>query len=209
MKNVQRYDIAAPIYDWFAWVLSLGGISKLHPALVEGLDMTDKTVIDLGCGTGLAFEGLLNSVGPNGEIIGIDNNASILAKADNRIAANNWTNVTTKIADIATLDTAGADIVISCIAMSCVPDPTRELDGLLQNLKPGVVVRIIDALPRAEGNFRSSFFNRYNQMKAHIVGSHYQQLEGFAKVFQENLSEVRVDALHGGMYTRLTGVKVP
>lgn len=207
MKFAERYDIAAPIYDRTAWVLSLGGIDKLHPGLVEGLDLTGKTVADLGCGTGLAFPALLNAVGPTGHVIGLDNNAAILAKAEKRVAENKWNNVSLVNDDIATLAMRrDVDVIFSCIAFSCVPDPSQELEKLLVNLAPGTTVRIIDALPRTAGRGFQAI-NVYNFLKSHIVGSHFRDLTPFAQVFRDQLSDVVVDSLHGGMYTRLTGVK--
>ncbi|MFI6171764.1 class I SAM-dependent methyltransferase [Nocardia sp. NPDC051052] len=203
----ERYDIAAPIYDRTAWVLSLGGIDKLHPALVADLDLSGKTVADLGCGTGLAFPALIEAIGPSGRVIGLDNNAAILAKAERRVVANGWNNVKLVVDDIATTPLLkDVDVVFSCIAMSCVPDPSHKLDELLANLKPGTRVRIIDALPRTSG-FGYPAINGYNFLKSFIVGSHYRKLEPFARVFAEQLNDVVIDSVHGGMYTRLTGVK--
>ncbi|MFJ4654358.1 class I SAM-dependent methyltransferase [Nocardia sp. NPDC088792] len=207
MKLAERYDIAAPIYDRTAWVLSLGGIDKLHPALVADLDLSGKTVADLGCGTGLAFPALIEAIGPSGRVIGLDSNAAILAKAEKRVVANGWSNVKLVVDDIATTPLLqDVDVVFSCIAMSCVPDPSEKLNELLANLKPGTVVRIIDALPRTSG-FGYQAINGYNFLKSFIVGSHYKKLEPFARVFTDQLSDVVIDSVHGGMYTRLTGVK--
>ncbi|WP_433561898.1 class I SAM-dependent methyltransferase [Nocardia sp. CA-151230] len=203
----ERYDIAAPIYDRTAWVLSLGGIDKLHPALVAGLDLSGKTVADLGCGTGLAFPALIEAIGPSGRVIGLDNNAAILAKAEKRVVAHGWSNVKLVVDDIATTPLLrDVDMVFSCIAMSCVPDPSRKLEELLANLEPGTGVRIIDALPRTSG-LGYPVINGYNFLKSFIVGSHYKELEPFERVFREQLTDVVVDSVHGGMYTRLTGVK--
>ncbi|MGS2807335.1 class I SAM-dependent methyltransferase [Nocardia sp. MW-W600-9] len=207
MKFAERYDIAAPIYDRTAWVLSLGGIDKLHPGLVEGLDLTGKKVADLGCGTGLAFPALLTAVGPTGHVIGVDNNAAILAKAQKRVDENNWSNVTLVTEDIAELPVnRDVDVVFSCIAMSCVPHPSEKLAELLANLESGTLVRIIDALPRTTGLSRYPI-NGYNFVKSGIVGSHFRELHPFAQVFRDQLSNVVIDSLHGGIYTRLTGVK--
>ncbi|MFC9967803.1 MULTISPECIES: class I SAM-dependent methyltransferase [Nocardia] len=207
MKFAERYDIAAPIYDRTAWFLSLGGIDKLHPGLVEGLDLTGKKVADLGCGTGLAFPALLSAVGPTGHVIGVDNNAAILAKAQKRVEENHWPNVTLLTEDIAELPVnQDVDVLFSCIAFSCVPHPSDKLAELLGNLTPGTQVRIIDALPRTSGLSRYPI-NGYNFVKSGIVGSHFRELHPFEQVFRDRLTDVVVDYLHGGMYTRLTGVK--
>lgn len=52
------------------------------------------TVVDVGCGTGLSFPSIEESIGPDGELIGIDCSPDMLAVARRRVAAGGWTNVT-------------------------------------------------------------------------------------------------------------------
>lgn len=51
------------------------------------------TVVDVGCGTGLSFEGLLAGVGPTGRVLGIEQSPDMIALARERVAAHHWPNV--------------------------------------------------------------------------------------------------------------------
>jgi len=59
------------------------------------------TVIDMACGTGLNFSLLQKAVGPGGRIVGVDLTDAMLARAQDRIKANGWSNVSLVQADAA------------------------------------------------------------------------------------------------------------
>jgi demethylmenaquinone methyltransferase/2-methoxy-6-polyprenyl-1,4-benzoquinol methylase len=50
-------------------------------------------VVDVGCGTGLCFEQLIDRVGPTGTVVGVEPAAQMRSLAEERIAARGWTNV--------------------------------------------------------------------------------------------------------------------
>lgn len=50
-------------------------------------------VLDAGCGTGLSFSLLLDAVGPEGLVIGIESSPDMLALARQRVADAGWRNV--------------------------------------------------------------------------------------------------------------------
>jgi precorrin-6B methylase 2 len=51
-------------------------------------------VLDVGCGTGLCFEGLRDRVGNSGVVIGIDQAPKMASLSAERIARHGWDNVT-------------------------------------------------------------------------------------------------------------------
>ncbi len=51
-------------------------------------------VLDFGCGTGLSFGLLEQSVGPNGKIIGIELSSAMLVKAREKVLRHQWKNIT-------------------------------------------------------------------------------------------------------------------
>jgi demethylmenaquinone methyltransferase/2-methoxy-6-polyprenyl-1,4-benzoquinol methylase len=52
------------------------------------------TVLDVGCGTGLSFDGLVAAVGPQGRVVGIELSPEMMAVARVRVARHGWRNVT-------------------------------------------------------------------------------------------------------------------
>src|SRR6201992_2273090 len=81
------------------------------------------TVIDLACGTGLNFPLLQQAVGPGGRIIGVDLTDAMLARAQDRIKANRWSNVIPVQADATGFSfPAGIDAILSTYALTQVPE---------------------------------------------------------------------------------------
>jgi ubiquinone/menaquinone biosynthesis C-methylase UbiE len=50
-------------------------------------------VLDVACGTGLAFDELEDGIGPTGRLVGVDLTAAMLARAGERVRARGWDNV--------------------------------------------------------------------------------------------------------------------
>jgi demethylmenaquinone methyltransferase/2-methoxy-6-polyprenyl-1,4-benzoquinol methylase len=80
------------------------------------------TVVDIACGTGLNFPLIEEVIGPAGRIVGVDLTDAMLARAQDRVAANGWTNVSLVQADAAEFDfPTGIDAILSTYALSQVP----------------------------------------------------------------------------------------
>jgi demethylmenaquinone methyltransferase/2-methoxy-6-polyprenyl-1,4-benzoquinol methylase len=81
------------------------------------------TVIDMACGTGLNFSLLQKAVGPDGRIVGVDLTDAMLARAQDRVKANGWGNVSLVQADAAGFDfPAEVDAILSTYALTQVPE---------------------------------------------------------------------------------------
>src|SRR5580658_9344044 len=64
-------------------------------AVVEALPLKrGQVVLDVGCGTGLCCGLLREKVGPDGEVVGIEESPEMAAVARERIAREGWDNVT-------------------------------------------------------------------------------------------------------------------
>jgi ubiquinone/menaquinone biosynthesis C-methylase UbiE len=94
-------------------------------------------VLDVGCGTGLCFEALLERVGPTGRVIGIDAAPDMVTVARQRVARAGWSNVElhdARVADVR-LDVT-ADAALFC-AVHDIMRSDRALRAVLARLKPG------------------------------------------------------------------------
>jgi demethylmenaquinone methyltransferase/2-methoxy-6-polyprenyl-1,4-benzoquinol methylase len=80
-------------------------------------------VVDIACGTGLNFPLLEKAVGPGGRIVGVDLTDAMLARAEDRIEKNGWSNVSLVQADAAGFGfPAGVNAILSTYAMTQVPE---------------------------------------------------------------------------------------
>lgn len=89
MARFARYTAGARWYDVLSgerWVYAAGRRAGMELLGAR----TGDVVIDLGCGTGLNFPGLVSAVGSEGLVIGIDRSPQMLAMAARRVEANGW-----------------------------------------------------------------------------------------------------------------------
>ncbi len=74
--------------------VTVRGIEALQRRSIEQLELSQgDRVLDVACGTGLAFEELQGRVGPGGEIVGVDLSAEMLERAAERVRDRGWDNV--------------------------------------------------------------------------------------------------------------------
>src|SRR6202045_466844 len=99
-KKAKHYDITSRLYPAPGYPQR---IQRLRAVQALGLRKGD-TVIDMACGTGLNFPLLQQAVGPGGRIVGVDLTDAMLARAQDRIEANSWSNVSLVQADAAGFD---------------------------------------------------------------------------------------------------------
>src|ERR1700691_4343759 len=118
-KKAKHYDITSRLYPAPGYPQRT---QRLRTVQALGL-RTGDTVIDMACGTGLNFPLLQQAVGPGGRIVRVDLTDAMLARAQDRIAANGWTNVSLVQADAAGFDfPAEVDAILSTYALTQVPE---------------------------------------------------------------------------------------
>lgn len=133
------YDRMARIYDLALLPYRLAGVTRRRRALVARLGLRrGDTVADLGCGTGANLAFLVEAVGPEGRVVGVDLSAGMLARARRLAADNGWNNV-----DLVEADLRDAPIspetaaVISTFALEMVPEYDAVVARLAAELAPG------------------------------------------------------------------------
>jgi demethylmenaquinone methyltransferase/2-methoxy-6-polyprenyl-1,4-benzoquinol methylase len=97
-RHARSYDLAT---KFFYPLIGLH-IDKYRRRAVEHLNLQPSdTVVEVGCGTGLNFTLLMDRIGPNGHLIGIDISSEMLSLANKKIKYAGWTNVLLIHSDIA------------------------------------------------------------------------------------------------------------
>ena len=153
---VQAYRQRARQYDrtvgWFGLFERLGfSIEGWRRAAVRALNLRPgSTVVDIGCGTGLNFPLVQQTIGPAGAIIAVDLSDAMLEQAWQRIASNGWTNVQLVCADASEfVFPPRVDAVLSTYTLTLVPQPGRVVVNACRALAPGGRLVILDmAWPR-------------------------------------------------------------
>jgi demethylmenaquinone methyltransferase/2-methoxy-6-polyprenyl-1,4-benzoquinol methylase len=118
-KKAKHYDIISRLYPVPGYPQRT---QRLRAVQALGLRAGD-TVIDMACGTGLNFPLLQKAVGPGGRIVGVDLTDAMLARAQDRIRANGWSNVSLVQADAVGFDfSVEVDAILSTYALTQVPE---------------------------------------------------------------------------------------
>ena len=85
-----RYRVRAPHYDE-----ATRRMEPVRQHAIERLDLRPgDRVLDLGCGTGKSFGPILERIGAQGQLVGVDQSPDMLAIARWRVADAGWSNVT-------------------------------------------------------------------------------------------------------------------
>lgn len=121
--------------------LELAPFEPLRRQAIAQLDVrAGDTVLDVGCGTGLSFELLLEKVGARGRVIGIEPSPDMMALARHRVARRRWTRVDLLEASAAGAPLRGrADGALFHFTHDVLRDP-EALDHVVAHLKPGAHV---------------------------------------------------------------------
>src|SRR5579872_6307411 len=118
-KKAKHYDVTSRLYPAPGYPQRA---QRLQTVRALGLRAGD-TVVDMACGTGLNFRLLERVVGPGGRIVGVDLTDAMLARAQDRIQTNGWSNVSLVQADAAGFEfPAGVNAILSTYAMTQVPE---------------------------------------------------------------------------------------
>ncbi|MGD2096991.1 MAG: class I SAM-dependent methyltransferase [Desulfobacterales bacterium] len=140
-KRSRYYDFTANFYYFL-------GIRELayRKIAVDALKLErGDTVVEIGCGTGLNFKLLLERVGSEGKIIGVDLTAEMLSAAGKRIERHNWSNIELVQSDAAAYDFSDrTDGIISTFAITLIPEYDKIIKKGAAALSPGKRLVVLD-----------------------------------------------------------------
>src|SRR5262249_8120452 len=88
-KKAKHYDVTSRLYPAPGYPQRA---QRLRAVQALGLRAGD-SVIDIACGTGLNFSLIEEVIGPGGRIVGVDLTDAMLARAQDRIETNGWSNI--------------------------------------------------------------------------------------------------------------------
>lgn len=118
-KKAKHYDVTSRLYPAPGYPQRA---QRLRAVQALGL-RPGGLVVDLACGTGLNFALLEERIGGEGRIVGVDLTDAMLARAEQRVAARGWSNVSLLQADAAAFDFPGeVDAILSTYALTQVPE---------------------------------------------------------------------------------------
>lgn len=125
-KRAKSYNFTIQLYHLLGF-----RIGSYREQAIESLHLkVGDTVVDIGCGTGANFPLLVERVGQNGKIIGVDFTGAMLAKARERVEQRQWRNVELVQSDAASYQFPDKiDGVISTFAIIYIP----EFDDVIRN----------------------------------------------------------------------------
>jgi demethylmenaquinone methyltransferase/2-methoxy-6-polyprenyl-1,4-benzoquinol methylase len=118
-KKAKHYDVTSRLYPAPGYPQRA---QRLRAVQALGL-RAGASVVDMACGTGLNFPLLERAIGPDGRIIGVDLTDAMLARAQDRIKMNGWSNISLVQADAADFDfPAEVAAILSTYALTQVPE---------------------------------------------------------------------------------------
>jgi len=142
---VARYDRIAPWYRFGEWTVLLAPGFRRRAVARLGLKPGAR-VVEVGCGTGRNLALLREAVGSEGEVIGVDASAGMLAEAQKTISRRGWQNVTLIHEDAVRLALEEpVDAAYFSLSYSALPDRVAALDAAWGAVSPGGCVAIMDA----------------------------------------------------------------
>lgn len=147
-KVQAMYQSGAKHYDFTTILFRLIGLRMKTYRLIAIKKLSlqrGNCVIELGCGTGLNFPFILEQIGPEGQLIGIDLTPEMLDVARKRIERSGWKNVELVRSDIAAYDfPEGINGVLASGLFGYIPDYDRVIKAASQSLVPGGHLSILD-----------------------------------------------------------------
>lgn len=123
-------------------VLDARDVFTSHKRLAE-LVVPGMSVLDVGCGTGAITRGIAELAGPDGRVVGVDQNPDFMDAAIER--HRNVANLSFGVGDVYGLPFKEEfDLVTAARVLQWLSEPKKALQSLVSTVKPGGRVVILD-----------------------------------------------------------------
>jgi len=133
-KKAKHYNITSRLYPVPGYPQQA---QRRRTVRALGLRAGD-TVVDIACGTGQNFPLIEQAIGSEGRIVGVDLTDAMLAKAQQRVEDNGWSNVSLAQTDAAAFEfPREVDAIMSTYALSHLPEPGAVIANGAAALRPG------------------------------------------------------------------------
>ncbi len=118
-ERAGNYDITANLY----YLIGFREAKYRKMAISTLCLKPGDTAVEIGCGTGLNFQYILQSIGKTGQLVGVDLTDAMLGKAKSRVEKNGWKNIQLVQNDAAQY-TFPSDVkgIYSTFALTLVPE---------------------------------------------------------------------------------------
>jgi len=140
-RHAGKYDFSVKLYR----LLGLR-IEAYRSRVVKLLNLQQGDwVVELGCGTGLNFPRIMEKIGPEGRLIGVDIAPGMLEEAREKVERSGWKNVELILSDISVFDfPPRVNGVISTGVFGYVPEYDRVIEKASRALTSGGRLVIFD-----------------------------------------------------------------
>ena len=207
-KRAKRYDTISRLYPAPGYPQRT---QRRRAVRALGLGPGD-SVVEIACGTGLNFSLIEQVIGPDGRIVGVDLTDAMLARAQDRVKANGWGNVSLVQADAAGFDfPAEVDAIMSTYALTQVPECAEVIAHGTAALSAGgrwavLDLKVPDNLPRWLTRLAVATVGRSTSLEEWIV---HRPWEGVRVAMQDTLADVSWTELLFGIAYLAVGSRGP
>lgn len=142
-----RYQSAAKFYDLALHFYGLIGIGKAYRAKTIKLLRLQRgdCIVELGCGSGINFPFIIEQIGPEGRLIGVDISPKMLDCARQRVEREGWKNVELVQGDVAEyVYPDGVKGMLATGVFGYIEDYDRVIKAVSQAILPGGRIVIMD-----------------------------------------------------------------
>jgi ubiquinone/menaquinone biosynthesis C-methylase UbiE len=202
-EEAARYQQAAYHERAASYERDTAAFQPYRQAVVAALPLRrGQLVVDVGCGTGLCCGLLREKVGPEGEVVGIEESPEMVAVARERIAREGWDNVTViqAPAEYAEIERT-PDAALFC-AVHDILQSSQALKNIVTALRPGARVAA------GGGKWAAPFMVALNSMVSMLHAPYVRDFSGFDRPWQhleQLVEDVRVRELAFGSGYVMTG----